>query len=119
MSGLRCGNGLSIERKSGNEGGRMTDVVTWVRTYKLYVGLAADVLTFGGGLLLARDAFRHLVDLRAEQLEAAFRQRFTRLGKKLADTKEAEAKSASRMAYRGLAFLVLGFLCQILTRFAE
>jgi hypothetical protein len=97
----------------------MTGVGIWLQPYKLYVGIAADVLTFGGGLLLARDAFRHLVDLRAAQLESAFQRRFSRLGKKLADTRAVEAKRASSMAYRGLALLMLGFLCQILTRFAD
>lgn len=91
----------------------------WLKAQKLYIGLAADILTFGGGLLLARDAFRHLIDLRADQLEAAFRKRFSRLASRLADNREAEAKGATRMAYRGLALLLAGFLCQILSRFAE
>ncbi|MDP9040160.1 MAG: hypothetical protein M3O02_12970 [Acidobacteriota bacterium] len=91
----------------------------WLKLHKIRIGVAADFLTFGGGLLLARDAFRHVVDLRAEQLEEAFRKRFAQLAPKLVDNKEAEARGATRMAYRGLALLILGFLFQILSRFAE
>jgi hypothetical protein len=91
----------------------------WLKANKLFLGLAADILTFGGGLLLARDAFFHLADLRRDQVEAAFRQRFRRLSAKMRDPREAEAKEAVRWAVRGLLLLVVGFVCELATRFAE
>ena len=97
----------------------MGQAVQWLKAYKLWIDLAADILTFAGGLLLARDAFCHLKDLRQSQLEAAFRLRFPRVSAKMQDPKFAEAKEAGRWAARGMVLLAVGFLCQIAGRFAE
>jgi hypothetical protein len=97
----------------------MLHVAEWLKQYKLWLGLAADVLTFAGGLLLARDAFRHLADLRQAQIEAAFRLRFRRISEKMQDPKLEEAAVAGRWAVRGLVLLVAGFVCEIASRFAD
>jgi hypothetical protein len=85
--------------------------------YVLYLGIAADTLTFAGAILLARDAFFRLADLRDSRLDEEFRRRFSELP--LADTNEAQARSSLKWARRGFAVVSVGFVCQILSRLAE
>ena len=86
--------------------------------YRLLIGLSADLLTFGGGLLLARDAFLHLKDLQDRRVDEEFERRF---GKRLPlkNTKEQEAKTAVKLAIRGGAILLIGFILQILARLGD
>jgi hypothetical protein len=97
----------------------MQHVAEWLKQYKLWLGLAADVLTFAGGPLLARDAFGHLADLRQAQIEAAFRRRFPRVSEKMQYPKLEEATVAGRWAVRRSGSVAAGFVCEIASPFAE
>lgn len=84
---------------------------------RLYAGLGADLLTFGGGLLLARDAFWRLKELNETNVDQRFSKQFPKVN--LVDPAAARAKMSERWALRGLGLLVVGFALQIISRFLE
>jgi hypothetical protein len=84
---------------------------------RLYVGLGADLLTFGGGLVLARDAFSRLKELNESKVDERFSKQFPNVN--LVDPAAVRARMSERWAYRGLALLILGFGLQIASRFLE
>ena len=50
--------------------------MNWLHEHRFFVGILADSLTFLGGLLLARDAFRRLRDLKGRRTDEEFRRTF-------------------------------------------
>ena len=85
--------------------------------HRLLIGISADLFTFLGALILARDAFTHLKDLRERRIHDEFRDAFPDLP--LADDEVTAAVSAVRFAIRGSAILFCGFILQILSRLSE
>jgi hypothetical protein len=84
---------------------------------RLLVGIAADCLTFGGGLILARDGFQRLKDLNESRIAERFRAQFPNLN--LVDTEVGRARVSVRWVWRGMSLVALGFALQIVSRFLE
>lgn len=84
---------------------------------RLIVGIAADCLTFGGGLILARDGFQRLRDLHDARIEERFRERFPHL--ELVDPELGRARVSVRWVWRGMSLVALGFALQILSRILD
>jgi len=84
---------------------------------RLVVGISADLVTFAGGLILARDAFQRLKELNEDKMIEHFRSQFPNL--KMVDPAEQRARLSERWAMRGLTLLAVGFALQILSRCLE
>ena len=84
---------------------------------RLIVGISADLLTFAGGLILARDAFQRLKELNEDKIVEHFRSQFPNVN--LTDPAERRARMSERWAARGLILLAMGFALQILSRCLE
>jgi hypothetical protein len=84
---------------------------------RLMLGVAADGLTFAGGLVLARDAFQRLKDFCEDEIERRFRAQFKDLN--LVNTEERQARVSKRWAVRGLLLVAAGFVLEIVTRCLE
>jgi hypothetical protein len=89
----------------------------WLHQHHLWIGILADSLTFLGGLILARDAFRRLRDLKATRTDSAFQDRFPQLA--LTDDELHDALLATRWAITGFLLITFGFACQLLLRILE
>jgi hypothetical protein len=89
----------------------------FLREHLLYFGVAADSLTFLGGVILSWDAILRLRDLKKKRVEDEFRRTFPRLN--LTDSDWKDAVWSVGRALAGSALLAAGFFCQILIRFAE
>ena len=81
------------------------------------LGVAADTLTFAGGVLLARDAFSRLRELERQRIDQRFRNEFPKLN--LTDEDWAAAVRSMRWTTVGFVLLVFGFLCQLVLRALE
>jgi hypothetical protein len=91
--------------------------MSFFEVHKTVIGVCADGLTFLGGACLAKDAFGKLQELKRARTDEAFRERFPKLN--LTD-KEWKAAIASRWwALVGFGLVTLGFLLQLILRFAE
>ncbi len=88
----------------------------WVHEHRFWIGIIADSLTFLGGLLLARDAFRRLRDLKDKRTDEAFRRTFPKLN--LTDDDWHDAIVSMRWSVAGFVLIAVGFACQLLLRFA-
>jgi hypothetical protein len=90
--------------------------MNWLHEHHFCIGILADSLTFLGGLLLARDAFRRLQDLKDKRTDDEFRRAFPKLN--LSDQEWADAIAAMWWSVGGFGLITLGFACQLLLRFA-
>ncbi len=90
--------------------------MNWLHEHRFFVGILADSLTFLGGLLLARDAFRRLRDLKGRRTDEEFRRTFPRLN--LTDQEWRDAIAAMWWTFGGFGLIAAGFACQLLLRFA-
>jgi len=88
----------------------------WLYVHRFCFGILADSLTFLGGLLLTRDAFRRLKDLKDKRTDEEFRRRFPKLN--LTDQEWCDAIAAMRWTVGGFGLIAAGFACQLLLRFA-
>jgi hypothetical protein len=91
--------------------------MNWFDAHRLPIGILADGFTFLGGLILTRDAFLRLRELKSKRIDAQFRDQFPRLN--LADDEWNAAVVALRWVFAGFFLLLLGFLAQLLLRFSE
>jgi hypothetical protein len=89
----------------------------FLHEHLLFFGVVADSLTFLGGLILSWDAFVRLRDLRDKRIDDEFRRTFPKLNMTDKDWKSALWSVGRALAGSGL--LAVGFLFQILMRFAE
>ena len=89
----------------------------FLHEHLLFFGVVADSLTFLGGFILSWDAFVRLRDLKAKRIDHEFRRTFPKLNMTDEDWKNAVWSVGRALAGSGL--LAVGFLCQILMRFAE
>lgn len=89
----------------------------WIEAHRFSLGLLADSLTFLGAILLARDAFLRLREIKRTRTDAEFRREFPQLN--LTDEEFAAALRSVRWALAGFCLLLLGFLCQLLLRMME
>jgi len=87
-----------------------------IQEHKFLIGVVADSLTFLGGALLARDAFRRLRDLKDKRTDDEFRRTFPKLN--LSDQDWDDAIRAMRWTLAGFGLIVVGFACQLVLRFA-
>jgi hypothetical protein len=88
----------------------------WLHDHRFAIGILADSLTFLGGLLLARDAFNRLQDLRNKRIDEEFRRTFPKLN--LTDQEWRDAIASMRWTVGGFGLIAIGFACQLLLRFA-
>ena len=88
----------------------------WIHDHRFWIGILADSLTFLGGVLLTRDAFRRLVDIKNKRTDEDFRREFPRLN--LTDEEWRDATVAMRWTLSGFGLIAVGFGCQLLLRFA-
>lgn len=88
----------------------------WLREYRSAIGILADSLTFLGGVLLTRDAFRRLRDLKDKRTDEEFRRAFPKLN--LTDQEWRDATVAVGWTVAGFGLIAVGFACQLLLRFA-
>jgi hypothetical protein len=88
----------------------------WLHDHRFGIGILADSLTFLGGLLLARDAFNRLQDLRNKRIDEEFRRTFPKLH--LTDQEWRDAIAAMGWTVGGFGLIAIGFACQLLLRFA-
>ena len=91
--------------------------MNWLHEHRLALGAFTDSITFIGGAILARDAFRRLKDLKEKRIDKAFRSQFPRLN--LTDDEWNAAIVSMRWTVAGFLLIVIGFSCQILLRFLE
>lgn len=91
--------------------------MAWILAHHKLIGFLADLLTFLGGALLARDALFRLRELQRTRTNVEFRRRFPDLN--LTDEELHEAVVATGLAFVGYLLLVLGFLCQLGLRALE
>jgi hypothetical protein len=91
--------------------------MNWIAAHHLPIGLLADSLTFLGGLILTRDAFLRLRDLKRTRTNSQFLKEFPDL--KLTDNEWKAAVVSLRWVLAGFLLLLLGFLAQLLLRFGE
>ncbi len=85
--------------------------------HRLAIGVLADALTCLGGACLAKDAFGKLRELKRMRTDAAFRQRFHTLN--LTDNEWKAAKISRWWTMIGFGLVTIGFLLQLILRFAE
>ncbi len=84
---------------------------------RLVLGIGADVLTFVGALLLARDGFQRLKEVNATKVDQRIRKEFPNVN--FVDTEATQAKMSEQWAWRGFVILLLGFALQIIVRIME
>jgi hypothetical protein len=84
---------------------------------RLIVGISADLLTFAGGLILARDGFQRLKDLHDSKIDDRFRKQFPNLN--MVDAEKRRARVSVRWAWRGMILIALGFVLEIISRCLE
>ena len=89
----------------------------WIEGHRVALGIIADSLTFLGGLILARDAFLRLRDLKESRMDVRFRREFPRLN--LTDEEWRAALVSVRWTLAGFGLIVVGFLAQLLLRLVE
>jgi len=89
----------------------------WIHLHRLGIGIMADSLTFLGALILARDAFLRLRELKRARIDKRFSTENPRLN--LTDDELEGATAAVRWALRGFVLLMAGFLGELLVRIAE
>jgi hypothetical protein len=89
----------------------------FLHEHLLFFGVAADSLTFLGGVILSWDAVLRLSDLKKKRVDDEFRRTFPRLN--LTDSDWKDAVWSVRRALAGSGLLAAGFFCEILLRFAE
>jgi hypothetical protein len=89
----------------------------WIQLHRLGIGIGADSLTFLGALILARDAFLRLRELKKARIDKRFGAEFPRLN--LTDDELDGARVAVRWALTGFVLLMVGFLGGLLVRIAE
>jgi hypothetical protein len=89
----------------------------FLREHLLFFGVVADGLTFFGGLILSWDALLRLRDLKDKRIDDEFRRTFPKLN--MTDDDWNKAVWSVGRALAGSGLLAIGFLCQILMRFAE
>jgi hypothetical protein len=88
----------------------------WLHEHRFSIGILADSLTFLGGALLTRDAFRRLRDLKDKRTDDEFRLRFPQLN--LTDQEWRDAIASMRWTVCGFGLIAVGFACQVLLRLA-
>ncbi|HEY1500823.1 MAG TPA: hypothetical protein VGF88_14685 [Acidobacteriaceae bacterium] len=88
----------------------------WVYEHRFLIGILADSLTFVGGALLTRDAFRRLCDIRNKRTDDEFRRTFPKLN--LTDDEWRDAVRGMRWTVGGFGLIAVGFGCQLLLRLA-
>ena len=81
------------------------------------LGILADSFTFLGGLILARDAFLRLKELKKHRIDVRFLREFPRLN--LTDEEWRAALVSVRWTLAGFGLIVVGFLAQLLLRLVE
>jgi hypothetical protein len=91
--------------------------MSWFHAHHVLLGILADSLTFLGGFILARDAFRRLKEMKSKRISEEFRSQFPRLN--LSDEEWKEAVTALRWTFAGFVLLLAGFSFQLLLRFIE
>jgi hypothetical protein len=84
--------------------------------HRFLIGVLADSVTFLGGAMLTRDAFRRLRDLKNKRTDDEFRRTFPRLN--LTDQDWKDAARAMRWTLAGFGLIAAGFACQLLLRMA-
>lgn len=89
----------------------------WIETHRICIGIFTDTLTFLGGSILARDAFRRLRELKSKRINEQFHREFPRLN--LTDEEWKAGVAAMKWTLAGFVLMSLGFLCQLLLRFIE
>jgi len=89
----------------------------WLHAHHRIIGLFADVSTFLGGFLLARDAFLRLRELKKSRTDFRFRKEFP--GLNLTDAAWREAIVSVRWTLGGFVLIAAGFACQLILRFVE
>jgi hypothetical protein len=91
--------------------------MNWFEGHRAGLGILADSLTFLGGLILARDAFLRLNELKKNRIDVRFLREFPRLN--LTDEEWKAAVVSLRWTAAGFALIVAGFLAQLLLRLVE
>jgi hypothetical protein len=89
----------------------------WIEAHHFVVGFFADFLTFLGAILLARDAFLRLKELKKARISRSFDD--LNPGLNLTDEEFQAAVVAMRWTITGFSLLIAGFACQMLLRVAE
>jgi hypothetical protein len=89
----------------------------WIEGHRLSIGILADSLTFLGGLILTRDAFLRLRDLKKNRVDLRFRAEFPRIH--LTDEEWKAAVISVRWTLTGFVLILLGFFFQLLLRLIE
>ena len=88
-----------------------------LEAHKRGLGILADLLTFGGSVLLAIDAPRRLKDLHAAKTHAEFQSALP--GVRLVDKEEAIAKRSRIRGIAGIYSMAIGFLVQLILRLMD
>ena len=91
--------------------------MNWIEGHRVALGILADSLTFLGGLILTRDAFLRLRELKKSRMDLRFRREFPRLN--LTDEEWRAALVSVRWTVAGFGLIVVGFLAQLLLRLVE
>jgi hypothetical protein len=91
--------------------------MNWIIAHRVSIGILADVLSFLGASILARDAFLRLRELKRRRIDEEFRRQFPRLN--LTDDEWKQAARALRWTLAGFVLLLLGFFCQLCLRLTE
>jgi hypothetical protein len=89
----------------------------WIEGHRAWLGILADSLTFLGGVILARDAFLRLNELKKSRIDVRFLREFPRLN--LTDEEWKAALVSVRWTVAGFGLIVVGFLAQLLLRLVE
>ena len=89
----------------------------WIEGHRVSIGILADSLTFLGGLILTRDAFLRLKDLKKNRIDLRFRALFPRI--LLTDDDWKAAVISVRWTLTGFVLILLGFFFQLLLRLIE
>jgi len=91
--------------------------MSWFHAQHRLIGILADLLTFLGGCILARDAFMRLRELKKHRVDVEFDDEFS--GLNLTDNERKAAMNALRWTFSGFALILVGFFFQLLLRFTE
>jgi hypothetical protein len=89
----------------------------WIEGHRVALGILADSFTFLGGLILTRDAFLRLRELKKSRVDVRFLREFPRLN--LTDEEWKAALVSVRWTLAGFGLIVVGFLAQLLLRLVE
>ena len=89
----------------------------WAEAHRVTLGILADLLSFLGGIILSRDAFLRLRELRKQRIDEEFRRRFS--GLNLTDEEWQDAVVSVRWALAGFVLLVSGFFLQFIERILD